>query len=65
MNIADEILVKKWEEMEDVPFDEVDGELILAEDYWIFNKGTTREDIWEYFDVHYSKGVHWLLYEKE
>lgn len=35
-----------WEEFEDVLFDEVDGELILSEDWEIYSKGTSREYIW-------------------
>ena len=34
-----------WEEFEDVLFDEVDGELILSEDWEIYDKGTSREYI--------------------
>ena len=35
-----------WQELEDIPFDEVDSELVLAEDWYIFKKGTSREIIW-------------------
>lgn len=35
-----------WEELADIPFDEVDGELFLAEDWYFFTKGTSREDVW-------------------
>lgn len=60
----DSALEAKWIELTDVPFDENEkGELILAEDWWEFPAGTSREDIWHYFDTHHSKGVHWLLYD--
>jgi len=35
-----------WKEFEDVLFDEVNGELILSEDWEIYDKGTSREYIW-------------------
>ena len=60
----DKALEQKWLELADVPFDEDDeGRLILSEDWWNFPAGTEREDIWQYFDKHHSKGVHWLLYD--
>ena len=60
----DKSLEQKWLELADVPFDEDDkGRLILSEDWWNFPAGTEREDIWQYFDKHHSKGVHWLLYD--
>ena len=44
-----------WEEFEDVLFVEVDGELVLYEDWEIYDKGTPREYIWasmeEIFDI--------------
>lgn len=56
-------LEKKWEQLEDVPFKEVDNEQILDGEYWTFEKGySTNEDIWHYFDVMHSKGIRYLLY---
>lgn len=55
-------LEKLWDELEDIPFDEDgDGELILADNWGLFAKGTTRTDIWHWFDERHSKGVAWLL----
>ena len=64
--LSDADLEKKWEELSDIPFDEADtpSGLILAQDWWIFPKGTDREDIWRHFDNAHSKGVHHLLYER-
>ena len=60
----DKYLEKKWDELEDKAFNEIDGQQILDEEYWDFTKGiTTNEDIWHYFDDNYSKGVHYLIYE--
>ena len=62
---GDEILEQFWEELEDVPFSEnKDGELILEEDWLYFLAGTTREEIWHWFDDNHSKGVYWLLMKK-
>ena len=55
----DKPIEDKWRELEDVPFDDE----YLSENWWLFKKGTHREDIWHYFDEHHSKGVHYLLYE--
>lgn len=54
-----------WKELEDVPFDEVDSVLCLAVDWKTFEVGTSQEDIWHYFDAHYSKGVAYLLNEHD
>lgn len=55
-----------WDTLSDVPFDEdSDGELILAVDWEMFPKGTSRDDIWHWFDEHHSKGVWFLLYGEE
>lgn len=62
----DSYLEKKWNELKDIPFIEVDKEQILDGEYWDFAKGvTSNEDIWHYFDQNYSKGVYYLLYEYE
>ena len=67
VNTPEEIdikLEKIWDELEDVLFDEDDdGELILADDWYLFAKGTTRTDIWHWFDDRHSKGIAWLLYD--
>ena len=56
-------LERRWLELSS-PFDELeDGTLVLAEDWWLFPKGTDREDIWHYFDEHHPEGVYALLYE--
>lgn len=54
-----------WDLLEDVPFDEdEDGNLILAEPFYIFEEGTSREEIWHWFDKVHPKGVHYLLCER-
>ncbi len=52
-----------WEHLEDVSFeDNAAGDLVLAETWHHFEAGTTREDIWHWFDERHSKGVAYLLY---
>ena len=50
-----------WEELEDIPFDDIGGELYLAQDWYIFKKGTYREDIWHYLEEFYGVAIGDLL----
>ena len=60
----DGLIEKVWEGLEDIPFyEDEDGELYIEEDYLIFEKGTSRESIWRWFDERHSKGVAYLLNE--
>ena len=62
----DNALRRLWDELADVPFDEDDNmEMVLAEYWLIFEAGTHRETIWRWFDEHYSKGVHALMFPSE
>ena len=55
-----------WCEFEDIPMDErSDGELILSEDWRGFPKGTSRTEIWHWFDQNYSKGIAELINGEE
>ena len=64
----DEKLKQLWEELGDVPvYEDEDGWLCLENDWFIndwffFPSGTEREEIWYWFDEHYSKGVHALMF---
>lgn len=40
-----------------------DSELHIEENYLDFEEGTSREDIWHWFDEKHSKGVYFLLYK--
>ena len=56
-----DMLVKMlWDEFGDVPMNP-DTERI-EEQFLIFKVGTSREEIWHWFDSLYSKGVAFLLY---
>ena len=69
--LMDEALEDLWDgEFEDVLFVEDENSddscyLVLASDwdngFCNFPAGTTRDDIWHWFDSHHSKGVGWLL----
>ena len=51
-----------WQELEDVPFDEnEEGELVLAEDWYIYPKGVTREYIWHNLEDLYGVVIGDLL----
>jgi hypothetical protein len=63
--ISDEQVEKIWEGMVDIPFDEEYGDLVISQDYYIWSKGTPRDEIWGWFDKHHSAGVYYLLYESE
>ena len=62
--LLDSLLEEAWSELEDIPFDEVDDshEMVLAEDWRGFGKGTERAFIWRFFTKHHSKGLNYLLY---
>lgn len=66
-SITDIEVEKLWEELEDVLFIEDSNsgdscELVLASDWQGWNKETTRDEIWRWFNQHYSKGLDGLLY---
>ena len=68
--INDYEVEKLWEDFEDVLFIEDKNSddscsLVLSDDWQGWNKGTTRDTIWHWFDEHHSKGIHWLLYGTE
>ena len=62
--LSDARLEELWAELGDIPFDEADvlGDMVLAEDWRGFLKGTDRHEIWRFFDANHSKGVAFLLY---
>lgn len=59
----DEFVVELWKNLENVSFDP--ETLQLEQDYFIWNAKTNKEDIWHWFDEHYSQGLCTLLYELE
>lgn len=66
-DITDIEIEKLWEEFEDVLFiedEESDDccKLILASDWQGWDKGTSRDEIWRWFNQHYSKGLEGLAW---
>lgn len=59
---TDDMIQDLWKSFSNVPFDESVKDLELGQDWFVFPKGTEREDIWKWFDAHYSRGVVALLY---
>ena len=55
----DVVVEELWDNLTDVPIDPETEE--LDEPYYIWPKGTDKEDIWHWFDEHHSKGVACLL----
>lgn len=63
---TDRICREIWADLENVPFDYDDeGRLVLAEDFKSWPKGTSRSEIWLWFEKRYSKGVASLVYGEE
>lgn len=64
--ITDIEIEKLWEELKDVLFIEDlksddSCRLVLTSDWKKWNKGTTRDSIWRWFNQHYSKGLEGLV----
>jgi len=59
----DESVETMWHELEDVPFIDGENDIVSDTDWFIFPKGTERNEIWHWFDKMHSKGVHYLLYD--
>ena len=64
IHFKDDTKVEKlWDEFTDVPMNPVTE--CIEEDFYIWPKGTFREDIWHWFDNNHSQGVYYLLYERQ
>ena len=64
IHFKDDTKVEKlWDEFTDVPMNPKTE--CIEEDFYIWPKGTFREDIWRWFDDHHSQGVYYLLYERQ
>lgn len=58
----DEQLEFFWDQFADIPMDPETER--MEEDFLCFPIGTHREEIWHWFDKRHSKGVYYLLYER-
>jgi len=61
--LSDTELEYIWNNLNDVPFiEDKDSYLLIDQTYFIWEKGkAVREEIWNWFDEHHSKGVGWLI----
>lgn len=57
--VSDE-LSALWEKFGDVPINENEE---IDEDFYIWCKGTPREEIWHWFDERFPNGVAYLMYK--
>lgn len=55
----DSLLEDLWKTLTDVPMNPDTED--MEEDWFIFPKGTNREDIWDWFDEQHPKGVGWMM----
>lgn len=63
--ISDEELEKLWDDFDITCDEDEDGSLLIAEPFLHFPIGTDREDVWHWFDENHSRGVGWLMNERE
>lgn len=59
---SDEVVELLFDQLENQCVDENED---IDSDFFIWEKGTFREDIWHWIDERHSKGIHWLMYERE
>ena len=61
--MTDQELETLWTKLGNIPcYEDEQGCLLLEERFLHFDKGTNREEVWEWFDNKYSKGVYALMY---
>lgn len=63
-DMLDQHFVEKvWDDFGDVPMDPETE--CIEDDYFIWDAGTDREEIWHWFDAFHPAGVYYLLYERK
>lgn len=55
----EQLILDAWDTLTDI---NVDDDECTEQDWFLFPAGTSRENIWHWFDEHYEKGVSALLY---
>jgi hypothetical protein len=64
--LSDTDIETLWDALADVPFvEDANGALCLDRDWHKYPAGTDRDNIWHDFDKAHSKGVQYLLYERD
>ena len=54
-----------WLELGNIPIVESNNrDLILDDNFHIFTKGTSLEEVWDWFDENHYKGVAYLMFNK-
>ncbi len=61
IDITDENLEKLWDKLTDIPTNDSDE---IDQQFYNWPVGTFREDIWKWFDTNHSKGVYYLMHER-
>lgn len=60
--LSDYLVEKLWEDFEDVLFvEDTNKSLLLSSNWFIFESGTLRDEIWHWFNEHHSKKLSWLM----
>ena len=49
-----------WAELKDIPIVEYSDGIFLDQDWLLFKDGTSRQELLDWFDSHYGRGVKWL-----
>jgi len=58
----DQEIEKLWVDFSNISIACDDAEQVINESFEHFEKGSLVFDVWHWFDVSHSKGVHWLMY---
>lgn len=62
--LKDKDIEKMWYELEDITsLENNEGEYILNSNWFLFDKGTEINEIWEWFNNNHSKGLKYLANE--
>jgi len=56
---TDNELMDLWEQLEDIPYDPVKEEIEAP--FIHFPAGTSKDEIWHWFDEHYTCGLYVLM----
>ena len=64
-SMTDKAIENLWDELADIPvFEDEEGNMCIDIEWNGWKRGTDREEIWKWFDEHHSKGVGWLMNER-
>lgn len=64
--INDKEVEKIWDALENISFDEGEhSELLLGQDFYIWQRGTPQIDIWVWMNQHHSLGLDYLMNVRE